>query len=63
MLKRKNMKSKHYYLEQKAGEKVIRRVPTTLRTAEQDREKIEYMAPKDHKIFFVVSSEKEKVIN
>ena len=54
---------KHYYLEQKDGEKVIRRVPTTLHTADQDREKMKHTAGTRHKIFFVVSSTKEKVIN
>ncbi|WP_179670502.1 hypothetical protein [Salinimicrobium sediminis] len=57
------MSKKNYYLEQKFGEKIVRRVPTSLATVDQDREKMEYLAPKDHKIFFVVSSTKEKVIN
>jgi hypothetical protein len=54
---------KHYYLEQKHSEKIVRRVPTSLATVDQDRERMEYLAPKDHKVFFVVSSTKEKVIN
>ena len=56
-------KLKHHYLEQRSGSKVVRRIPTTLQTVDQDREKMEYLAPKDQKIIFVISSEREKVIN
>lgn len=56
-------KLKHYYLEQKDGNKTVRRVPTSPQTVDQDWKKMAYLAPKTHKVFFVVSSEKEKVIN
>lgn len=54
---------KHYYLELREGEKVIRRVPTSLASEYNDRKKMEYFKAKTDKIVFVVSSEKEKVIN
>ena len=57
------MNNKHYYLEQKYGQKIVRRVPTSLATVDQDREKMEYLKGSYDKIIFVVSSTKEKVIN
>lgn len=57
------MSKKHYYLEQKHKRKVVRRIPTSLASEYNDRKKMEYFAPKEHKIRFVVSSTKEELIN
>lgn len=54
---------KHYYLELREGEKVIRRIPTSLASEHKDRKMMEYFKAKNDKIFFAVSSVKEKVIN
>lgn len=51
------------YLELKEGEKVVRRIPTTLASENRDRKHLEtfYQKP-GQKIQFVMSSVKEKVI-
>lgn len=54
---------KHYYLELKEGEKVIRRVPTSLSSEYNDRLKMEYFKSKSQNVFLVISSTKEKIIN
>lgn len=54
---------KYHYLELKEGEKVIRRVPTSLSSEYNDRRRMEYFKSKNQKIFLVISSTKEKVIN
>lgn len=54
---------KHWYIEQRLNEKVVRRVETNKWRKEEDFEKVKYFAPVAHKVSLVVSSEKERVIN
>lgn len=55
---------KYHYLELKEGEKVIKRVTTSVGSEHKDRRMLErYQQKPGQEIFFVVSSEKEKVIN
>lgn len=54
---------KYWYLEQTHKGEVVRRVQTSEWRQENDFEKVRYLAPKDHKVNLVVSSEREKVIN
>ena len=55
---------KFYYLELTEGEKVIKRKPTSPASENKDRRMLErYHKKENQQIGFVVSSEREKVIN
>jgi len=58
------MKNQHYYLELKDGQKVVKRLKTSIGSEYEDRSRLEtfYQKP-GQKIQFVVSSSKEKIIN
>lgn len=57
------MRSRHYYLELKEGEKVLKRKPTSLANERNDRLMLQEFQKFNQEIFLVISSEKEKVIN
>jgi len=57
------MKKKYYYLEIKDGEKVVKRIPTSLTFENLDREFLETSYQKaGQKIYFIASSTKENLI-
>ena len=57
------MRKQNYYLELKRGEKVIKRKKTTLAKEYEDRRMLEQFKESDQEIFFIVTPQKEKVIN
>ena len=58
------MKTRHFYLELKDGEKVIRRVKTSLSSEYYDRQLLEeFRTDSSQCVFFVASSEPERIIN
>ena len=58
------MTSRHYYLELKDGDKLIKRTATSLAAEFQDRQRLEeYKTDSSQHIYFVASSEPERIIN
>ncbi|WP_299153119.1 hypothetical protein [uncultured Christiangramia sp.] len=56
------MRQRHYYLELKDGDKVLKRKPTSLASERNDRLMLQEFQKFNQEIFLVISSEKEKVI-
>lgn len=57
------MKTNNYYLELREGDKVLKRIATTLASEYRDREHFELDRKVNQEVYFVASSEKEKIIN
>lgn len=57
------MKNQNYYLELKRGDRVLKRRRTSLSTEYEDRKHLEVFKEADTEIFFVVTPQKEKLIN
>jgi len=57
------MNRRHHYLEVRKGDQVIKRIATSLASEYRHRSHLELFKKSDQEIYFISSSEKEKVIN